>query len=275
MVFGDNAFLLRRVAEPTFPTATDYTGADQHDQRSLPDALRRRCSTAAPTARTPARSATRSAQDNSGQLLVNGVWQSYRDPDSPGLDTHPWWAEYLVDFDDEDLSHQFHSFDVQLSVDQPLNGDGTPNQKAKGARQLRQRLPRRQPGPRPDLRPDGQRRHPGRRRDRGRVRRHSRTSARRARPTAAARPAGGGIVCDYVGDLDIVPSFEAATDGEDYIEGGGGSDIVFGGLGQDDILGGSSDFFGLADETLSLVGQTVQISGITGLCTITGRPAAR
>ena len=75
-------------------------------------------------------------------------------------------------------------------------------------------------------------------------------------------------MCDYVGDLDIVASFEAATDGEDYIEGGGGNDIVFGGLGQDDILGGSSDFFGLADELLSLVGQTVQISGITGLFTI-------
>ena len=41
------------------------------------------------------------------------------------------------------------------------------------------------------------------------------------------------------------PSFEAATDGEDYIEGDGGNDVVFGGLGQDDIVGGSSDFFSL------------------------------
>ena len=60
--------------------------------------------------------------------------------------------------------------------------------------------------------------------------------ARRRRPARSA---------DLVGDLDVVPSFEAATDGEDYIEGGGGNDIVFGGLGQDDIVGGSSDFFSL------------------------------
>ena len=42
------------------------------------------------------------------------------------------------------------------------------------------------------------------------------------------------------------PSFEADSDGDDYIEGNGGSDVIFGGLGQDDIVGGSSDVFGLA-----------------------------
>ena len=42
-----------------------------------------------------------------------------------------------------------------------------------------------------------------------------------------------------------MPSFEAATDGQDYIEGGGGNDVIFGGLGQDDIVGGSSNFFSL------------------------------
>ena len=35
------------------------------------------------------------------------------------------------------------------------------------------------------------------------------------------------------------------TDGDDYIEGGGGADVIFGGLGQDDIVGGSSDLFTL------------------------------
>ena len=50
---------------------------------------------------------------------------------------------------------------------------------------------------------------------------------------------------DLVGDLDIVPSLEAATDGEDYIEAGGGRDVVMGGLGQDDIIGGSSELYGL------------------------------
>jgi len=64
---------------------------------------------------------------------------------------------------------------------------------------------------------------------------------------ASRSPDGAnGTVVDLVGDLDIVPSFEAsATDGQDYIEGNGGNDIVFGGLNQDDIVGGSSDFFSL------------------------------
>jgi hypothetical protein len=45
--------------------------------------------------------------------------------------------------------------------------------------------------------------------------------------------------------LDINPSFELDTDGDDYIEGGGGNDTIFGGLGQDDIIGGSSSLFTL------------------------------
>ncbi len=43
----------------------------------------------------------------------------------------------------------------------------------------------------------------------------------------------------------IAPA-EAASDGDDYIEGGGGSDTVYGNLGQDDIVGGSSGLFGLS-----------------------------
>jgi Ca2+-binding RTX toxin-like protein len=34
------------------------------------------------------------------------------------------------------------------------------------------------------------------------------------------------------------------TDGDDYIEGGGGNDTILGNLGQDDIIGGSSNLFG-------------------------------
>ena len=63
------------------------------------------------------------------------------------------------------------------------------------------------------------------RRDRGR-RRASRTPRRRV-ATRSARST-------------LVGSFEAATDGDDYIEGGGGDDVIFGGLGQDDLIGGSS-----------------------------------
>ena len=52
----------------------------------------------------------------------------------------------------------------------------------------------------------------------------------------AARP-------DFSTDLTLNPSFEAATDGHDYIEGGGGRDVLFGNNGQDDIIGGSSSLF--------------------------------
>jgi len=45
------------------------------------------------------------------------------------------------------------------------------------------------------------------------------------------------------GTLSVLPSDEAATDGDDYIEGNGGDDVIFGNLGQDDIVGGSSDLY--------------------------------
>jgi hypothetical protein len=50
--------------------------------------------------------------------------------------------------------------------------------------------------------------------------------------------------------LDLTSSFDAVTDGDDYIEGNGGNDVVFGNLGQDDIIGGSSSLFTLDDRTL-------------------------
>jgi Ca2+-binding RTX toxin-like protein len=53
----------------------------------------------------------------------------------------------------------------------------------------------------------------------------------------ASRDAGNNLV--------LSPSFDATTDGNDYIEGGGGSDVIFGNGGQDDIVGGNSDLFGL------------------------------
>jgi Ca2+-binding RTX toxin-like protein len=41
------------------------------------------------------------------------------------------------------------------------------------------------------------------------------------------------------------PSVSAPTDGDDYMEGGGGNDLMFGNGGQDDLIGGSSSLFGL------------------------------
>ncbi len=54
-----------------------------------------------------------------------------------------------------------------------------------------------------------------------------------------------GAARDAAGYLVVRPSYEAPTDGDDYIEGGGGHDVVFGGLGADDIVGGSSAQFSL------------------------------
>ena len=54
-----------------------------------------------------------------------------------------------------------------------------------------------------------------------------------------------GAFADANGVLVVIATFEAVTDGDDYIEGGGGSDTIFGGLGQDDIIGGSSNLFSL------------------------------
>ena len=48
-----------------------------------------------------------------------------------------------------------------------------------------------------------------------------------------------------VGELVVIPSFEALSDGDDYVEGGGGDDVIFGNLGQDDLIGGSSNLFTL------------------------------
>jgi len=45
--------------------------------------------------------------------------------------------------------------------------------------------------------------------------------------------------------LEYNASFEALTDGDDYIEGNGGDDVIFGNLGQDDIIGDNSSLFTL------------------------------
>ncbi len=56
---------------------------------------------------------------------------------------------------------------------------------------------------------------------------------------------------DPVGVLTLNPSKDSPdTDGDDYIEGGGGNDVLFGNQGQDDIIGGSSDFFSLVAREL-------------------------
>ncbi|NDV63154.1 LEPR-XLL domain-containing protein [Puniceicoccales bacterium CK1056] len=67
---------------------------------------------------------------------------------------------------------------------------------------------------------------------------------------------------DSSGVLQVTPSVESLTDGDDYIEGNGGNDVIFGNLGQDDIVGGSSTRFGLgADESLRPDGSDLIFGG--------------
>ena len=189
MVFGDNVFLTRRVVEPALATDDRLRRAGRHHQPALPDALRHAAVQPHRPARTPAASATRGA-DTSGLLLVNGVCAALPRPGQPSAHRHaPVVGRVPASTSTTtSLSHEFHSFDVQLSVT-------TRRSDAKGARQLRQRLPRRQPGARPDLRPARQRRDPGRRRHRSSPSpASSATSARRARPTAAPGTPGVNLV---------------------------------------------------------------------------------
>src|SRR6266542_2555916 len=260
MVFGDNSFLTRRVVEPEFPTVTNYDGPPNATSGRF-QAL---CGTLLYSRSDRTACGITGDENTSGLLLVNGVWQPYRDPDSPGIDTYPWWAEYAVDFDDENLSSQFHSFDVQLSVDDPSNAN------AKGAGSFGNDYLAGSQGHDQIFGEMGNDVIQGDGGIEKAFAAESHAGASRS-PDGCSGTANVNLVCDYVGDLDIVPSFEASTDGEDYVEGGGGSDIAFGGLGQDDILGGSSDFFGLVDETLTLVGQTVKLAGLPGTWEITAR----
>jgi Ca2+-binding RTX toxin-like protein len=68
------------------------------------------------------------------------------------------------------------------------------------------------------------------------------------------------------GSIDItvsqtLPSVEAATDGDDYIEGNAGNDLIFGNLGQDDLIGGSSNLFSLTTPALRGDGADVIFGG--------------
>ena len=73
-------------------------------------------------------------------------------------------------------------------------------------------------------------------------------------PVGASISAGGALI--------VQASVESlASDGDDYIEGGGGNDVVFGNLGQDDIIGGSSSLYGLATPGLRPDGADILFGG--------------
>jgi len=168
--------------------------------------------------------------DGSGVLLTSLIARNYRDPDGA-----PYWAEYTVDYAD------LHTF----AFDEGEDGvDSFGNDQLAG-------------GQKHDLL-FGQLGDDVIQGDGG----MESAFAAASHAGASRTPDGAvGTVVDLIGDLDVVPSFEAVTDGEDYIEGGGGNDIVFGGLGQDDILGGSSDFFSLTNPSSRPDGSDVIFGG--------------
>ena len=154
----------------------------------------------------------------SGRLLTDGVARNYRDPTGP-----EWWAEYQIDYAD---LHTFSMNDGLSGVGSFGNdyiAGGAGNDEIFG--QLGNDV----------IQGDGS--------IDVAVSAVAHVGAAR-KPVRLADLDGAGID-DPVGALFVVASFERASDGQDYIEGGGGRDVIFGGLGQDDLVGGSSDFFSL------------------------------
>jgi Ca2+-binding RTX toxin-like protein len=160
--------------------------------------------------------------NDSGQVLVDGIALSYRNPDG-GV---PAWAEYTI----ADLHHS----DVIETMGAAVGGFGN-DYIAGGAGhdmifgQLGDDVIQ---GDGSIVSADPEATDP------------VRVGAERVESGTTQVSPSLGAVTAYV--LDITPSFDdALTDGDDYIEGNGGSDVIFGNLGQDDIVGGSSDMFSL------------------------------
>ncbi|MEO6494544.1 MAG: hypothetical protein ABIP99_17070 [Ilumatobacteraceae bacterium] len=212
IIFGDNVTFVRTLGDWTSPHFQTLCGTLLYSRTDRPNA----CGGVV-------------GEDNSGLLLTDGTPRAYRDPDGA-----PWWAEY-------DVTNLFHNF----TFDEGAAGAGSFGNDYLAGNQANDVIL-------------GQLGNDTIQGDGG-------IGSAFARmvddPTitwhvgASRTPLGcvgapGSMVCDYTGLLVVVASFEAATDGEDYIEGNGGNDRIFGGLGQDDIVGGSSDFFSLVTPDL-------------------------
>ncbi|MGU3646985.1 hypothetical protein ACLBXX_18660 [Microbacterium sp. C23T] len=227
ILFGDAVWFDRTPGNWTSPRFQSLCGTLLYSRSDITDA-----SNLCNGAPTP-------TENNSGVLLVDGTPRPYRDPDGA-----PWWAEY-------DVTNLFH--DVASDRGDKWAATWGNDYLAGGAAhdvlfgQLGDDV----------LEGDGGIDSAFRRwiDDHPSVVNGVGDAATSASHVGASRTplgcydndpgAGVAILCDYTGVLVVVPSFEAATDGEDYIEGNAGNDVVFGGLGQDDIVGGSSDFFSL------------------------------
>ena len=210
------------------------------------------CSTAAPTGRTRVRHhRRRRTRAASCCSVIDGSRRAELPRSGQLRHRHaaarlaPWWAEYLVDFDDDFAdADEFHSFAGRRAARRARAASATTTSPAARHNDL----------------VFGQLGNDTIQGDGGIEDAFARTVDNSARPRSARRyvhvsasrtpdgctgtPASTSSATSSATSTSS-PSFEAATDGEDYIEGNGGNDIVFGGLGQDDIVGGSSDFFSL------------------------------
>ncbi|GAB3043216.1 hypothetical protein GCM10027052_26710 [Parafrigoribacterium mesophilum] len=207
ILFGDNVVFERTPGDWTSPRFQTLCGTLLYSRTDRPNA----CGGVV-------------GEDNSGLLLVDGTPRAYRDADGA-----PWWAEY-------DVTNLFHTF----AFDEGTAGAGSFGNDYLAGGQAHDVI-------------FGQLGNDTIQGDGGIDSAFARMTDDQT-PTwhvgASRTPLGclgapGSLVCDFTGVLVVVPSFEAATDGDDYLEGNAGNDRIFGNLGQDDIVGGSSDFFSL------------------------------
>jgi len=220
LIFGDNVYLTRRgpAGDPNllddieslrFQTLAGTLMYSRTD-RELPDGID-------PLYAYDASGPDSLTEYTSGRLLTDGVARNYRDPTGP-----EWWAEYEIEYAS---LHTFSMNDGLTGVGSFGNdylAGGAGNDEIFG--QLGHDV----------IQGDGS---------------IDLAVAATSHVGAARKPERGGQddpgIDDPVGPLFVVASFEAASDGQDYIEGGGGKDVIFGGLGQDDLVGGSSTHFSL------------------------------
>ncbi|MEX2645398.1 MAG: choice-of-anchor D domain-containing protein [Gaiellaceae bacterium] len=168
--------------------------------------------------------------DNSGAALIQNLAQNYRDTGAA-----PTWAEYVI-------VNLFHSAAIEASATNSFGNDyiaGGANDDVIFA-QLGNDV----------VQGDGA--------IEGALANDPVYAYRVAAPDIALTPS---LTVTSIGTLAIRASFEAATDGDDYIEAGGGDDVVFGGLGQDDIVGGSSGLYTLTNSTLRPDGSDLIFGG--------------
>jgi Ca2+-binding RTX toxin-like protein len=235
LIFGDAVDLHRRLGDIRNPRFQVLLGRVIYSRYDLPLFLQGVDGLPADDPRIP------TSQFNTGEVLVDGVARNYRDPAGEPV---PAWAEYLF----VDLHHS-QTLDAGTFGDDYIAGGGGDDQIFG---QLGDDLIQGDGGIESALDDDTATEAVGARRVVDPV-----------EPIIALTPQDDDTPLPPQPRriLDIIPSFEAATDGDDYIEGNGGDDVIFGNLGQDDIIGGSSSLFTLTTRELRPDGADIIFGG--------------